>query len=177
MLLSPYRFTTLVVIATIALSGCGKQMPLSDHNIAIGPYQHLSGRLIVIEPKRRWQVAIKWHANSPDRGNLRLLHAATGTVVEFRWIGEKMQLRDSSSKLWKSVTHEKLAGHGIVIPPQQLALILLGKIPAHFKEQKPSVWESREHGHPIRLKWYDNTKRLVMSDIKHGRQATLIIQP
>ncbi len=177
MLLSPSRFAALMTVATIMLSGCAKQVSLFEKHATIGPYQHFSGRLIVIEPKRRWQVVVQWRANSADRGELRLTHAATGTVVELRWAGDQMQIRDSSAKYWKAVNHEELANHGIVIPPQQLASILLGKMPAHFKEKKPHLWESRDHGYPIRLKWYDSTKRLVMSDLKHGRQATLIIQP
>lgn len=166
----------VLLIAIVMASGCAKQ-PVHDETTTIGPFKSLSGRLIVIEPDRRWQVVIQWHAETPERGEVRLAHAATGTVVEFRWAGPYMQIRDGNASSWRSLTNRELGEHGIVIPPKQLASILLGRMPAHFVRKKGDLWESRKSGHPIRLQWLSSSRKLIMSDIKHGRRATLIIQP
>ena len=167
----------IVIVAVALLSGCAKQGSVTDSPAIIGPYTNFSGRLIVMEPTRRWQVIMQWHADKPDRGNVRLSHAATGTVVEFRWAGRQMQVRDSNAWLWKEINAEQLGSHGIVIPPQQLAAILLGNIPSHFTEKKTDLWESINNDHAIRLQWFADARKLVMTDIKHGRQAILIITP
>ena len=174
------RFLQLValLITVVIASGCAKQ-PLftSAEPTTIGPYSNFSGRLIVIEPKRRWQVILQWHADTPERGDLRLTHAASGTVVEFRWFGSRMQSRDNQSQLWKAVDAAQLATQGMVIPPQQLASILLGKMPADFIEKRPNLWESSASGSLIRLQWEASSKQLMMTDTKHGRQVKLLIQP
>ncbi|MFQ5518540.1 MAG: lipoprotein insertase outer membrane protein LolB [Mariprofundus sp.] len=145
--------------------------------VSIGPFATFSGRLIVIEPTRRWQVALTWQAEKPELGQLRITHAATATVVELRWQGQQMQVRDNQQPGWRHIGPEQLSEHGIVIPPQQLAAILLGQMPVHFRAKKPGNWESTAHGHLIRLRWQQSANKLTMTDIKHGRKATLIIQP
>ncbi|ATX81371.1 Outer membrane lipoprotein LolB [Mariprofundus ferrinatatus] len=172
---APPLVALLLMIGMALTAGCAKQPP--QQSTTIGPYSNFSGRLIVMEPTRRWQVVIQWRAERADRGDVRLTHAATGTVVEFRWAGRQMQVRDSNDHFWRAISADQLGSHGIVMPPQQLALILLGKMPSHFTEAKPDLWESRNSGHAIRLQWYAESKKLVMTDIKQGRQATLIITP
>jgi len=142
----------------------------------IGPYSDFSGRLIVLEPKRRWQVLLEWHAATAEKGRVRLTHAATATVIELQWRHEQIWLRDSNHPDWQVVEQQKLAEMGIVLPPRQLAAILLGNMPASFKQKSNDTWESREVGHSIRLRWQASSKKLSLTDISHGRQATLIIQ-
>ncbi|ATX80338.1 hypothetical protein Ga0123461_1931 [Mariprofundus aestuarium] len=171
------QLATLLITVVIA-SGCVKQPLLIPAEPAtIGPYSNFSARLIAIEPKRRWQVILQWHADTPERGDLRLTHAASGTIVEFRWFGKRMQSRDNHSRLWKEVDAAQLATQGMVIPPQQLASILLGEMPNHFIEKKPNLWESSASGSLIRLQWKASSKQLTMTDTKHGRQVKLLIQP
>jgi len=150
---------------------------LAETAASIGPYPAFSGRLIVIETTRRWQTTLNWKAESPEQGWLRLTHAASGTVVEFRWLHETMQVRDNKNTTWKQINQHQLSQQGIVLPPQQLASVLLGKIPNHFKQKKPFHWESLASGSLIKLEWNSDRHRLMISDIKHGRRATLIIQP
>ncbi len=145
--------------------------------VSIGPYPSFSGRLIVIEPTRRWQVLINWKADQPDHGWLRISHAVTGTVVELRWQGKAMQIRDNREPAWKALGLEQLSVHGIVIPPQMLAAILLGHIPEYFKQTGEQRWESRQSGSLIRLRWQPRVHKLTMTDMKRGRKAMLIIQP
>jgi hypothetical protein len=144
---------------------------------AIGPYPDFSGRLIVIEPARRWQVLLKWQAETAEQGRVRLTHAATGSVVELQWQHEKIQVRDNKHPDWQIIGQQKLAELGIVMPPQQLASVLLGNMPAHFKRKNGNTWESRQTGDLIRLHWQASRQKLSMTDIKHGRRATLIIGP
>ena len=173
-----YRSLHLMLIITIMLaSACAKQPILPSEQSAIGPYYQFSARLIVIEPKHRWQVMLQWHADSADKGEARLTHAATGTVIELRWSDSHMQVRSTESRIWKPIDPAQLGSKGIVIPPQQLAAILQGEMPAHFIPMKQGLWESRDSGSPIRLQWTESLQKLTMTDIKHGRRATLLIQP
>jgi len=161
----------------LILAGCA-----TDHRVrvaeqvSIGPYPAFTGRLIVIEPTKRWQVLLTWRASTPDHGWLRITHAATNTVIELRWQGGTMELRDNRQPAWHPVGRARLSEHGIVIAPQELAAILLGQMPAHFHKISDNRWESSS-GAPIRLQWMQQSHKLIMSDIKHGRKATLIIQP
>jgi len=172
----------IACIAALLLSGgcAGTSRYQTDEPVtvaSIGPYPSFSGRLIVIEPSKRWQVLIKWDANQAERGRLRITHAATGTVVELRWQGQAMQIRDNREPDWRPIGLEQLSERGIVIPPQTLASILLGRMPARFKTTGEQTWESRESGNLIRLRWQPQSHKLTMIDMKHGRKATLIIQP
>ncbi|OIO74297.1 MAG: hypothetical protein AUJ57_02470 [Zetaproteobacteria bacterium CG1_02_53_45] len=169
--------TAMLLLLVFIVAGCSKKIGIEhDTAVGIGPYSTFSGRLIVIEPKRRWQVALDWQAASPENGWLRLSHAATGTVVEFRWLQNNMEVRDNSHPEWKSINQQQLSKQGIVLPPQQLAGILLGKMPAHFKQKSDTMWESKATGSLIRIEWDAEKQRLTMTDILHGRRATLIIQ-
>ncbi|MDX8406175.1 MAG: lipoprotein insertase outer membrane protein LolB [Mariprofundus sp.] len=162
--------------AMLLLAACATPMTpaLMQAASSIGPYSLFSGRLIVIEPSRRWQVQIDWNAPTADQGRLRLTHAASNTIIEFRWQGVSMRVRDNHNSNWRAISADQLAEHGIVLPPQQLARILKGKMPATFQQTGPGQWQSNDHS--VRLHWHNDSQRLVMTDIKHGRKATLIIQ-
>ncbi|MDQ6982334.1 MAG: lipoprotein insertase outer membrane protein LolB, partial [Mariprofundus sp.] len=144
---------------------------------SIGPYSTFSGRLIVIESTKRWQVSLKWQASRAEQGWLRITHAATGTVVELRWQSKTMQIRDNQQPVWRHIELEKLSEHGIIIPPHELAAILLGQMPAHFRQKSEQVWETRQSGYLIRLRWQQELRKLTITDMKHGRIAVLKIQP
>jgi len=168
----------LYVFATLLLPACATPITSPTFNTAsgIGPFSSFSGRLIIIEPAHRWQVLVDWDAPTAAQGAVRLTHAASNTVVEFRWQGTAMYMRDSSNKAWRPISTAQLAAYGIVIAPARLADILLGHMPADFHTHGPNTWESKRNGSLIRLHWYANRRRLVMADVRHGRQATLIIQ-
>jgi hypothetical protein len=170
---------SLIIVLLLSLSSCatgldGRSSPSLQS--AIGPYPAFSGRLIVIEPARRWQVLLKWRAETAEQGRVRLTHAATNMVAELQWQHEKIEVRDNEHPDWQIIGQQKLATLGIVVPPQQLASILLGNMPAHFKRKNDDTWESRQAGNVIRLQWQSSRQKLSMTDIKHGRQATLFIQ-
>jgi len=166
------------MLLLLVLSGCASTAHrTSDSESSIGPYPAFSGRLIVIEPTKRWQVLLTWQAKTPDQGALRIVHAATNTIVELRWQGTNMDIRDNQQPAWRPVGRAQLSEHGIVIPPQELAAILLGRMPAHFRKRSANTWDSTAGGTLIRLKWKQQAHSLSMTDIKHGRKATLIIQP
>jgi len=182
----PFRMHARILLASVCmaaivlLGGCAgtsHQPDASAKAVAIGPYTSFSARLIVMEPSRRWQVLLQWQADTPERGWLRMTHAATGTVIELRWQGEAMQVRDNRTPGWRVIGMDQLSSHGIVIRPQALAAILLGHMPGYFKQTDTQVWESRQPGRLIRLRWQAQAHKLTMTDLKHGRKATLIIQP
>jgi len=143
--------------------------------INIGPYPSFSGRLLVLEPRRRWSVEIDWQAAIADSGKIRLIHALSGIVVDFRWSGTYMEIRDNKMPYWRYIPQQQLTEHGLVIPPQQLASILLGHMPDHFKQTKHDTWESKASGSLIRLRWQASYQKLTITDLKHGRIAKLII--
>jgi len=163
------------LLVLLALAGCAT-IPSPEHAASsIGPYPQFSGRLLVIEPNRRWQVAIDWQAETPEHGQLRLTHAASGIVVELAWEQHHMRLRDSSQPLFREVTQRELHQHGIFIAPWTLAAILLGDMPREFHPAGDHVWETHQAGALIRLQWDVGHRRLTLTDTKHGRQATLLI--
>jgi mRNA-degrading endonuclease RelE of RelBE toxin-antitoxin system len=88
-------------------------------------------------------------------------------------------MRDNQSPVedWKPIDNRQLRSMGIILPPQQLAMILNGRIPHTLKEQKPNLWRGKIDGTLLLLKWIDTRKRLEITDITHGREAILMIQP
>ncbi len=144
--------------------------------LSIGPYASFSGRLIVFDPSRRWQVSIDWQATQVHTGKLRLTHALSGTVVDFRWADNRMQVRDDKAPYWRSIQQHELTELGIVLPPTQLASILLNQTPEHFHQIKTDTWESMDSGSPIRLRWQKKLHTLTINDVKQHRTARLIIK-
>jgi len=167
----------LPVIAALLIGSC---MPAKTTSPAagIGPYPAFTGRLIVIDASRRWQVVINWRAATPEHGWLRLTHAASGRIIEMEWKGEAMRLRDNqaTSPDWRPVSTDELAAHGIMLTPQTLTAILLGAMPPGFTSRGQHTWEGRHGDSVMRLQWSAQGKRLTITDINHGRKAMLIIQ-
>ena len=166
-----------IILITFLISACAT---IEKHEAAssIGPYKNFTGRLIVIEPARRWQATIHWNGE-PDKGQVRLIHAASNRIILLSWEGERMQMADNQSPVegWELIDNRQLQSMGIILPPQQLAMILSGRIPHTLKEQQPDLWRGKIDGTLVLLKWIDALKRLEITDITHGRKATLLIQP
>jgi len=153
-----------------------RQASQASNKLSIGPYASFSGRLIVFDPSRRWQVSIDWQATQANTGKIRLTHALSGTVVDFRWTDNHMQVRDDKVPYWRSIQQTELTELGIVLPPSQLASILLNQTPAHFHQIKSDTWESMNSGSPIRLRWQEKLRTLTIKDVKQHRTARLIIK-
>ena len=159
------------------LAACAMRPPVAMPASSIGPYPAFSGRLIVIEPARRWQVSVDWKAATPSDGWLRLTHAASGRVLVLTWHGQALRLSDNQDPAHANqpISEAELAAHGIVIPPQQLAAILLGHMPPQFSPAGPNRWQATRHGHLIRIGWNAEARRLTLTDMKLGSRATLLI--
>ncbi|MDX8392629.1 MAG: hypothetical protein R8K53_08720, partial [Mariprofundaceae bacterium] len=149
-------------------------MPTHKQASTIGPYHNISARLLVIEPKRRWQVMLDWQAQQ-THGRARLVHAASGNIVELRWRKDDIRLRDNRSPNWRKINMQQLAEHGIVISPYTLSRFLAGQIPSGFHRKNAITWESKRDDALIRVVWHADGRRLIISDIRHGRRATLLI--
>ncbi|HXH71919.1 MAG TPA: hypothetical protein VNI58_03790 [Mariprofundaceae bacterium] len=171
------RLVATLLVAITTLSGCASIGPTGGimQQPLIGPYPAFSGRLLVIEPARRWQVGIDWQAEAPEAGKLRLTHAASGMVVELAWDHGEMRIRDSQHPEFRPVALTELQQHGIVVAPWTLAAILLGDMPATFHPTRPGEWEGHQGGALIRIVWDAGQRRLTLTDITHGRRATLLI--
>jgi len=160
--------------ALLLLTACATLPPSADVS-GIGPYRAVTARLLVIEPARRWQVMLDWRADTPSSGQARLTHAASGMIVELRWLLDDIHLRDSNSPDWRKVSTEQLSEHGIVVSPYDLSQFLAGRIPPGFRTTDSNAWENKHGGDLVRVKWNAQVQRLELSDIRHGRRATLII--
>jgi len=172
----------IVLLPLLAACATLPEKNLLQAAVGIGHFEAFSGRLIVIEPSRRWQVTLQWQAKQASTGWARLTHAASNTVIELRWQGDAIQLRGNGRASWQSVSREALSKQGIVLTPQQLATLLLGGVPTHFQAAKTNqsnrlVWENRGFKPFIRVQWQAEQQRLTMTDITHGRRAILIITP
>lgn len=168
------RLALLYISVCLFTTGCAT-LPESAQAPAIGPYRSISARLLVIEPSRRWQVMLDWRTEGPSSGRARLVHAASDTVIELRWHKDNIELRDNRSPRWRKVSMAQLAKQGIVITPYALSRFLSGQLPPDFRETGPDAWESRRGHTIIRVNWNAATQHLDISDIRHGRHATLII--
>lgn len=168
-------FLTLAMLAWLA--GCAIQRPPAGAVSSIGPYPSFSGRLIVMQPVRRWQVQIDWRAATPSEGWLRLTHAASGRIVVLTWHGSTLHLNDNQDPTHpdRIVSEATLADYGIVLPPRELAAILLGRMPPQFRPAGPGHWEAHRHGDVIRIDWNASARRLTLTDLARGNRATLLI--
>ena len=168
------RARLFLALCTFTFATACASIPPAANAPGIGPYYSMSARLLVIEPERRWQVMLDWQATQ-TRGHARLVHAASGNIVELRWQKDYIQMRNNHAPDWRHVNMQQLAEHGIVISPFTLGIFLTGKIPPGFHKTGPNIWESHKNGSLIRVAWKNESKRLMLSDIRHGRRATLII--
>ncbi len=136
----------------------------------------MHGRLLVIGPTQRWQAMFDLKALSPDHGWLRISHAASGRIIELRWNGAFMQLRDNRSPRpdWRTIGAAELAGHGIVLQPAELAGFLTGRPPAGFSAIRPGLWIIRRGKSRIQVQRHD--KRLSITDLSLGRRAIILLQ-
>jgi hypothetical protein len=166
----------LIALGCLLLLNACATIQQNGHG-GIGPYAQFSGRLIVIEPGRRWQAVLDWRAHDPATGWMRLTHAASARIIELEWHGENMHIRDNraGSPLWQPIGMEALAEHGIMLPPATLASILLGAMPPSFTVSGSNEWRGKLNSSFIRLRWQPDARRLTLTDISHGRRAILII--
>ncbi len=154
----------------LLLAGCAR--PAME--IRKEPLTEIHGRLLVIEPARRWQAMLDWHAASPDQGWLRISHAASGRIIEMRWEKTRLWLRDNRAAAahWRPVSATELASHGIVLLPNEMAAFFAGQPPAYFERIKPGQWLAVRGESRIRVEW--NGRRMTITDFRHGRQAIVI---
>jgi len=136
------------------------------------------GSLLVFSPKHRFQVLIQWQADL-HQGHARLTHAASGRVVELRWQGEVLSMRDNQHKdiAWQRVSVEQLQDLGIVLAPWVLAKVLHQQIPKALHSKDGETWRGKLDHSVIQLRWQNDYHRLTMTDITHGRKAVLRINP
>ncbi len=177
------RGSLLALLAIAFIAACAPRHPAPAASRAgIGPWPAFDGRLIVIEPARRWQALMRWNAPDPERGEARFTHAASGLVVEIRWHGKAIQLRDSRQRQWRPVPPETLARLGIWLPPRELAALLLGRIPPDFHAVRAAGrndgarrWQARRNGRLLRIEWLPAARKLRLVDVTRGASATLIL--
>ena len=170
-----------VVLGTLLLSACANLATDKASNLrlpsTIGPYSHITARVLVMEPKHVWQAILDWQSKQPDEGKIRIVHAVSGRIVELLWKHDEMWLRDNQTQSlkWHPVNKDELATNGIVISPQELSKFLGGDIPSGFQSKGSNKWIIHRNNNHVRVEWNAQKKRLIFSDIKHGRKTTLII--
>jgi len=173
----------LTIALLSLLAACSAHHPLSTssqtHDVAptIGPYPHLSARLIVMEPNHRWQVMMAWQGDA-RAGRARLTHAASGRVLLIRWQGKHTEMLDNQQApaRWKVVSAEQLAERGMVIAPTHIAAILNNRIPPQFHYQGRNTWQGSVLWQGIRLTWQPQRHTLTLRDLAHGREVRIILK-
>lgn len=170
---SPARLRSVhgcLLVAALALAACAAIRPPTP----LASLPAFSGRLLVIEAARRWQVTIDWRAEEENRGWMRLLHAAQGRIVELRWANGQAWMRDSAapSPDWQPIGAEQIHAHGIGLMPEQLAAFLLGRVPAGFRAVGANHWQDT---HGLHVQWRTPGQLLEFSDARRGYRAILII--
>ncbi len=160
-------------LLAIWLAGCA---PVAIMHPATTPPAVMHGRLLVIGPAQRWQAMFDLKAPSPDRGWLRISHAASGRIIELRWDQMHMQWRDNqaASTGWRPLSPNELARHGILLRPDELAAFLTGHAPTGFQSKRPGQWFARRGKSYIRVE--RTNKRLAITDLSHGRRAVILLQ-
>lgn len=168
-------FTAVLLASVMLLSACASLV--TDKVSGIGPYSRITARILVMQPNHVWQAMLDWQSEQPGEGKIRVVHAMSGRIVELRWQHNEMRLRDNQAKssAWRSIRKEELVSHGIVISPQELSEFLGGHIPSGFQPKGMNRWVINRNNSHIRVEWNIQNKRLIFSDIKHGRKTTLII--
>lgn len=143
---------------------------------SIGPYTKFSGRLLVIDASRRWQVLIDWDG-TPEQGRVRLLHGASNRIVNIEWADHSIRFQDNLALQhgWRLISPQQLQELGIILPPQQIALILTGNLPPSFARRGDGEWEGNFNATHLRIQWFPESRRLELTDVTHGRKAILTI--
>ncbi|MDQ6961988.1 MAG: hypothetical protein Q9M28_05600 [Mariprofundaceae bacterium] len=143
----------------------------------IGPYTEFSGRLLVIQKAKRWQVMVNWKAQNNEAGWLRLHHAASSRIIEIKWHDNSLQTRDNHdpSPVWKNAEQAYLKQQGINISPSDLATFLLGHVPEGFSEKSKNEWRGHRGKSLLRVVWNPNSKKLIIMDMYQGSKIVLLI--
>jgi len=136
------------------------------------------GSLLVFSPRHRFHVLIQWQADL-QQGHARLTHAASGRVVELRWQGEDLSMRDNQSAgaRWRHVDAKQLQDIGIVLQPWVLAKVLHHQMPKALHSKDGRIWRGKMDQSVVQLRWQDDYHQLTMTDITHGRKAVLRMNP
>jgi len=163
----------LVLLLAMLPACAGKHVPALQS--AIGPFATFEGRLLAITPAQRWQASLSWRAPQVERGALRLVHAASGFVLEAKWDKPRLWLRDSHHAAWRSVSPSELKRHGLLLPPWTMAALLQGELPAGFRRRDGNIWQGHLDGALVRIVWQAAQRRLELTDITHGRRLVLLI--
>lgn len=161
-----------LVCLLAVVSSCAKH---ETNQAGYEPIKSFSGRLLVLDPKHRFQVELDWLA-SEERGLLRLTHALSGRVVFVHWQGQNMYWRDNDKMLnWQGMSVAQLHEMGVLLPPWTLAKIFLGQYPDTMHSKDERLWKGEWDGHKLQIKWINHYKRVEITDFKRGRKAVVII--
>lgn len=165
----------MAAFAVLLLASC-TTIQTAEHPSGIGPYTDFSGRLLVIQAAKRWQMEIDWHGSEKE-GRARLTHAASNHIVEIQWHRQTMQLRDNQQQMsWQPLSNRQLQHLGIVIPPQQMAGLLTGKLPPNFRAHGDNHWEGTIRDSYLHITWRPEKQQLTILDVTHGNKLILLIE-
>ncbi len=166
--MSMIRILTIVLILFVA--SCVKH-----ESSSFEPMTTFSGRLLVMDPKHRFQVELDWMANE-KQGNLRITHALSGRVVFVQWKNKVMFWRDNDrTTVWTALSEQELVDMGVILPPWILARIFLGQYPESMQTKDKQLWQGSWNGIRLQIKWSNAYKRVDITDFEQGKRAVVII--
>ncbi|MDQ6975289.1 MAG: hypothetical protein Q9M22_01855 [Mariprofundaceae bacterium] len=159
------------------LTACASSPYKTDNTVPnIGPYHDFSARLLVMEPKHRWQVMLRW-VGDEQSGYARLTHGASGRVLQIRWQGKNTALLDNQQlpAYWRPISQKELAKRGLIVSPSILAAILHNHIPVELRYKHDGKWKGYGSWRGITMFWQPDRHSLSLSDISKGREVRIII--
>ncbi len=155
----------------LILTACAKHHTAPVNFI---PKTTFSGRLLVMDPKHRFQVEIDWQTNK-KKGELRLTHALSGRVVHVTWQGKKMFWRDNEAMLaWQPLSEARLREMGVILPPWTLAKVFQGDYPQSMHSKDGRLWKGHWGAVELEIRWASEQQRVALVDFKRGNRAVVI---
>ncbi len=167
------------MLAAVLAAACAHKPPHATE--AIGPFPSWQGRMLVLAPGHRLQLLVRWQSAGPNAGWARFTHPASGRIVEVRWHGRRILIRDDRSSVWRAVASRELERLGLVLPPAELGGILTGRIPAGFKRTPANHprWQGARsvagRVHRMRIDWMPEQRTLELTDLSAGARIRILI--
>jgi len=162
------------VFCLLVLASCAGSPPFDPSVSAL----YFRTHMVVIEPDQRWQATVDWRALSEDDGLARLAHIATGRIIELRWQGRGLWLRDNhaDSADWHSIPARQLIRHGISVLPSDIILFLQELTPPGFESEEAGTWKGERFGVRLSIGWDDEKRRLSIEEDGDKRRVLLTVR-
>ncbi|MDQ6950189.1 MAG: hypothetical protein Q9M26_00825 [Mariprofundales bacterium] len=169
------------LVGVFLLTACTLHQPLSaTSSRTIGPFFQPHGRILLLG-NHRAQLLFRCrqqevpNSNGLKKGSCRFTHGASGRIIDIRWQGATIEMRENTHPSWQKIDQPQLRHLGITIAPSDLMAILHGTIPDWLHPLRNGVWQGRHHGQHIQLEWRPETRQIDAIDLSRGNRIRLFL--